>query len=175
LFAQTEIIEPPINDSLNAMDAIDSTQILTNVNVFKDPRLNILKQRPELVARNKAKEELIEKRNEKLGVKNIRNYNSVNRGTRKVTGSIVTRKGYRVVIYSGSDRSEALNMKRKFMRSYPGTQSYLSYIAPSYKIRVGDFASKTDAYKFLRSIQRAGFSNSFVVPDIVTIKDINVR
>lgn len=162
-------------DSLMAGKLVDSTQILSNVNVFKDPRLEALKERPALIYRARARKELLDKRNEKLGVKNVKNYDAINRGRKKVTGSIVTRKGYRVVIYNGSDRARALAMKRKFMRSYPGTRSYLSYRSPSYKIRVGDFASKTSAYKFLRRIQGAGFSKSFVVPDIVTIKDINVR
>ncbi len=174
-FAQTDTVEIIVNDSLISSTEIDSTMLLTNVNVFKDPRLDILKSRAALFARNKAKEDIIKKRKEKLGVSNLRNYSAIQRGKRKVTGSIVTRKGYRVNIYSGASRSEAINVKRKFMRRYRGTPSYMSYITPYFKIRVGNFASKTSAYKFLRKIQSAGFSKSFVVPDIVTIKDINVR
>ena len=173
--AQTDTVEVEMVDSLTGSSVVDSSQILTNVNVFKDPRLDALKKRPALVMRYKAKERILEKRKEKLGVKNVKNYSAINRGRKKVTGSIVTRKGYRVVIYNGSSRSTALAMKRKFMQRYPGTPSYLSYRSPSYKIRVGNFASKTSAYRFLRKIQGAGFSKSFVAPDIVTIKDINVR
>lgn len=174
-FAQTDTVEIVVNDSLISSMEQDSTMLLTNVNVFKDPRLDVLKKRPNLVMRNKAKEDIIRKRKEKLGVSNVRNYSAIHRGKRKVTGSIVTRKGYRVNIYSGASRSEAINVKRKFMRRYSGTPSYMSYITPYFKIRVGNFASKTSAYRFLRKIQSAGFSKSFVVPDIVTIKDINVR
>lgn len=175
-FAQSDTIQIDVVDSLiTDNNSVDSSQILTNVNVFKDPRLDALKKRPALVVRNKARERIIEKRKEKLGVSNVKNYTAIKRGKKKVTGSIVTRKGYRVVIYNGSNRNQALAWKRKFMRSHPGVRSYLSYRSPSYKIRVGDFASKTSAYRFLRKIQSAGFSKSFVVPDIVTIKDINVR
>lgn len=173
--AQTETVDIEITDSLLTGGTIDSNQLLTNVNVFKDPRLNVLKARPALVMRDKAREDIIKKRKEKLGVSSVRNYSSIRRGKKQVTGSIVTRKGFRVVIYSGSNRSAALDMKRKFMRTYPGTRSYMSYISPYFKIRVGNFASKTSAYKFLRRIQRSGFSKSFVAPDIVTIKDINVK
>ncbi len=173
--AQTEPVEIDLLDSMMISNDVDSMQILTNVNVFKDPRLNALRERPNLVMRNKVREDIIAKRKEALGVTNLRDLNTTNRGPKRVTGSIVTRKGYRVVIYNGSNRTEALNMKLKFMRSYPGTQSYLSYISPSYKIRVGDFGSQNEAYKFLRQIQKAGFGSSFVVPDIVTIKDINVN
>lgn len=153
----------------------DSTIFLTNVNVFKDPRLDILKTRPNLVVRNKAKEDIIRKRKEKLGVSNVKNYSAINRGRKKVTGSIVTRKGYRVNIYSGSSRSAAIATKRKFMRSYGGTPSYMSYSTPSFKIKVGNYASKKSAYRMLRKLQAAGFPKSFVVPDIVTVKNINVR
>lgn len=177
--AQSDTVQIVMTDSLTSGVAIDSARILSNVNVFKDPRLEALKTRPKLVTRNKARERILEKRketlNKKLGVNNVKNYSSIKRGKKKVTGSIVTRKGYRVVIYNGSNRAQALTMKRKFMRSYGGVRSYLSYRSPSYKIRVGNFASKTSAYRFLRKIQGNGFSKSFVAPDIVTIKDINVR
>jgi hypothetical protein len=170
--AQIEIVE--LADTLLQNTIEDSSVILSNVNVFKDPRLTALKNRPQLMAREDARERIIEKRIEKLGVNNVTNYDPIKRGKKTVTGSIVSRKGYRVVIYSGSNRAEALNAKRDFMRSYGGTRSYMSYNAPYFKIRVGDFESKTTAYKFLRKIQ-GKFPKSFVAPDIVTIKNINVR
>lgn len=175
VFGQTDTVEIEVKDSLLSTTEIDSTLLLTNVNVFKDPRLDVLKNRSNLIVRKNAKEEIIKKRKEKLGVTNVKNYSAINRGKKRVTGSIVTRKGYRVNIYSGASRSEAINIKRKFMRKYGGTRSYMSYITPYFKIRVGNFASKKSAYRFLRKVQSAGFPKSFVVPDIVTIKDINVR
>ncbi len=174
--AQVEIVE--LSDTLLQNTVEDSSVVLTNVNVFKDPRLSALKRRPQMIAsvssREAAKERIIAKRKKELGVSNVTNYKTIKRGKKTVSGSIVSRKGYRVVIYSGTNRAQALNAKRTFMRSYSGTRSYMSYNAPYFKIRVGNFASKTSAYRFLRKIQ-GKFPKSFVAPDIVTIKNINVR
>ena len=186
-FGQSDTLSIVVDDSLLSTKTIDSSLLLTNVNVFKDPRLDVLKKRSKLVTRSgktyasvraSAKEEIIKKRKERLGVSgasNLKNGAAIKRGKKRVTGSIVTRKGYRVNIYSGSNRSAALNAKRKFMRSYGGTPSYMSYISPYFKIRVGNYASKKSAYRMLRKLQAAGFPKSFVVPDIVRIKNINVR
>ncbi len=188
-FAQGDTVRATVDQSVTSTKTKDEATTLTNVNVFKDPRLNVLKTRPKKVARakatksynsynskrEKAKEEIIKKRKEKLGVSNVKSYTAIKRGKKKVTGSIVTRKGYRVNIYSGSNRTTALNTKRKFMRAYRGTPSYMTYITPYFKIRVGNYVSKKTAYRMLRKLQAAGFPKSFVVPDIVTVKNINVR
>lgn len=148
----------------------DTVKQLSNVNVFRDPRLEVLDERPALMA----KADLLEKRKEELGVNNIKNYAPIVKGKKVVTGSIVTKDGYRIVIYSGTNRTEAMNIKNQFMRQFPSTRSYFSYISPSYKIRVGDFADKKEAYAFMKKIS-SSFPTSFIVPDIVTIKNINVR
>jgi hypothetical protein len=181
--AQPDTVRILVQDSLIKSTDLDSAVLLSNVNVFKDPRLNVLKSRPKLVARNgkvynsrkEIKDEIIKKRKAKLGVTEVKSYKAINRGKKRVTGSIVTRKGYRVNIYSGSSRAAAINAKRNFMRKYRGTPSYMSYITPYFKIRVGNYASKKSAYRMLRKVQAAGFPKSFVVPDIVRIKNINVR
>lgn len=52
-------------------------------------------------------------------------------------------------------------------------RSYMSYNVPSYKIKVGDFENKNEATDFLRRVT-AMFPSSFIVPDIITVKNINV-
>jgi hypothetical protein len=186
LFAQGDTVSMLVDDSMLSSKSMDSAVLLSNVNVFKDPRLSALSNRGQVVARNKAryvsrvkaKEEIIRKRKEKLGVSGsskVKSGAAIKRGKKVVTGSIVTRRGYRVNIYSGSSRTAAVNMKRKFMRSHRGVRSYMSYISPYFKIRVGNYASKKSAYRMLRKLQSSGFPKSFVVPDIVTVKNINVR
>jgi hypothetical protein len=63
--------------------------------------------------------------------------------------------------------------ENNFSRAFPGTRSYLSYNVPSYKIKIGDFDDKNDANKFMRRLI-AAFPAAFIVPDLVTIKNINV-
>jgi hypothetical protein len=94
-------------------------------------------------------------------------------GKKQVTGSIYSAKGFRIVIYNGSDKNAALAAKNKFSRTFPGTRSYLSYNVPSYKIKIGDFENKNEATKFLRRLI-AIFPSSFIAPDLVTIKKITI-
>ncbi|MBP6624989.1 MAG: SPOR domain-containing protein [Chitinophagaceae bacterium] len=144
---------------------------IENVRIFKDNRLDLLEKRPALMA----KLELEEKASKTAVEKEIPLYKPIvsSDGKKKVTGSITTAKGFRVIIYNGSDRAKALEAKNNFMRAFPGTRSYMSYNVPSYKIKVGDFDDKKDASIFLRKVSSA-FPASFIVPDIVTIKNINV-
>ncbi|MBL7772817.1 MAG: SPOR domain-containing protein [Chitinophagaceae bacterium] len=151
----------------------DSTQLAPIedfVVVIKDTRLDILDKRPALLA----KFELDEKNNLKKD-KEILVYKPIVSadGKKKVTGSIYTTKGFRIVIYNGPDRVQAMQVKNNFARAYPATTSSMSYNVPSYKIKVGDFESRNDASKFLRKIGKA-FPTAFIVPDIITVKNINV-
>ena len=137
-----------------------------NVVIFKDGRLDLLDKRPALMA----KVEAAGKEREIPLYKPIVSHD----GKKTVTGSIYTQKGFRVVIYNGADRAKALEAKNNFSRAFPGVPSYMSYNVPSYKIKVGNFEDRGDAGKFMKRVS-AAFPACFIVPDIVTIKNINVN
>ncbi|MEZ5045556.1 MAG: SPOR domain-containing protein [Chitinophagaceae bacterium] len=149
------------------------TVLERNVVVFKDTRLDLLDNRPESLEKmatvDKTKSSKINAATEIPVYKPIVSKD----GKKKITGSIYSAKGFRIIIYNGSDKAQALAAKNKFSRAFPSTPSYLSYNVPSYKIKVGNFESRNDANGFLKKI-RAAFPASFIVPDIVTIKNINV-
>jgi hypothetical protein len=140
------------------------------VTVFKDSRLDILDKRPALIARL----ELEERANAKKD-KDIPLYKPIVSadGKKKVTGSIYTTKGFKIVIYNGPDRAAAMKAKNEFAKKNPGISSVMSYNSPSYKIKIGDFTSRNDAAKFMRKLN-SSFPTSFIVPDIITVKNINV-
>jgi hypothetical protein len=72
-------------------------------------------------------------------------------------------KGYRVQIYFGADKSKANEMKAKFLGRYAGDiKAYEVYEVPNFKIRVGDFRTRLDAYRFLKKI-RSEFPSAFLV------------
>lgn len=159
------------NETLQAQtDSTITAPVEDFVVVIKDPRLDILDKRPAIMA----KLELEEKANQKKD-KEILVYKPIVSadGKKKVTGSIYTTKGFRIVIYNGTDRNQAMTAKNNFSRAYPGISSSMSYNVPSYKIKVGDFESRNEAGKFLKKIGKS-FPTSFIVPDIITVKNINV-
>ncbi len=146
----------------------DSTVTLQeeNVVIFKDARLDILDKRAPLMAKLEGEP----KEREMPVYKPIVSKD----GKKTVTGSIYTNKGFRVVIYNGSDREKALEAKNKFSKNFAGIPSYMSYNVPSYKIKVGNFESRDEASKFLKRVG-SSFPTSFIVPDIITVKNINVQ
>lgn len=150
-------------------ETTDSLEVEEFVTIYKDPRLDALDKRPALLAKIEATEKA------EIKAKEIPLYKPIVSadGKKQVTGSIYTLKGYRIVIYNGADKNAALAAKNNFSRAFPGTRSYLSYNVPSYKIKVGDFDDKNDATKFMRRLS-AAFPSCFIVPDLVTIKNISV-
>jgi SPOR domain len=73
------------------------------------------------------------------------------------------RKGYRIQIYFGADKAKAKEMKAKFLARYSEkAKAYDIYEVPNFKIRVGDFRSRLEAYRFLREI-KGDFPTAFIV------------
>lgn len=142
----------------------DTVALPEHVKIFKDPRLDVLEKRPPLMAKLE-----LEEKNRIPVYKPIVSAD----GKKKVTGSIYTTKGFRIVIYNGADRKQAIDAKNKFSKIFAGQRSYMSYNVPSYKIKVGDFEGKADANEYLRKVSKF-FPSSFIVPDIITVKNINV-
>lgn len=86
----------------------------------------------------------------------------------KMPAVVYSGKGYRVQIYSGADREKAMKIKTEFMRRYPSIHSYISYSAPSFRIKVGDYRTRNDAEAMQRELNDS-YSPTMVVPDEVTV------
>lgn len=87
------------------------------------------------------------------------------------TGGIVRMRGYRVQIYYGTDRQDAINRKVDFMRRYPKEKTYMTYIHPQYRVRVGNFASREDAVQLYR-IAISLYGSAMMVPENVTVNTL---
>lgn len=84
----------------------------------------------------------------------------------KATAKRVRTRGFRVQIFSGSSRSEAVNVQNAFLRQYSDMGAYLNYEEPNYRVKVGDFRTRAEANEFMRKMQ-GQYSNVFVfVEDI---------
>ncbi len=83
------------------------------------------------------------------------------------SGSIYVTHGFRVQIYSGGDRLKATQAKVDFMRRFPGVRTYMSYIQPQFRVKVGDYRSRTEAAVMYRALNN--IYPCIIVPDIVEI------
>jgi SPOR domain len=82
-----------------------------------------------------------------------------------------TMPGYRVQIFFGHDRKNALDVKSEFRKMFNDTPTYMTYQQPNFKIRVGDFRNRFEALKFLNEIQIL-YSSAFLVKDAVKLPEL---
>jgi hypothetical protein len=78
-------------------------------------------------------------------------------------------KGYRIQIISDNNRSNVYNQKAKVYQHFSEFKSYLKYVQPYYKLRIGDFKTKLEARNYLERVIKV-FPSAFIVFD-----DIKVR
>ena len=89
-------------------------------------------------------------------------------GSGNSAGSIHYGRGFRVQIYCGTDRNKANAVKADFMRRYPRTRTYMTYILPQYRVKVGDYATRQEAQQFYNQLTSI-YSPCMVVGEIVEI------
>ena len=78
--------------------------------------------------------------------------------------------GYRIQIaaYSGvSSKSQAEYAKNSFNNLFPYTKAYLIYNEPYFKVRVGNYFTRLQAYKDLETIKLT-YPSAYIVPDKIS-------
>ena len=77
--------------------------------------------------------------------------------------------GYRVQLFSGNSRWEAVKVKADFMKKYKEEKPpHLVYQSPNFKIRVGDYYDRLEAQKYLE-LYKEEYPSAFVVKDEIEI------
>ncbi len=80
--------------------------------------------------------------------------------------------GYRIQIaaYSGvKSKSQAEYAKNSFNNLFPYTKAYLIYNEPYFKVRVGNYFTRLQAYKDLETIKLT-YPSAYIVPDKISYR-----
>jgi len=84
-------------------------------------------------------------------------------------------EGFRIQIYSSSVRTareESAKARAKFISIFGDIASYPQYQEPGYfMVRVGDYRTKTEAYKYLLMVRKE-FPNAILVPTPINFPDL---
>jgi hypothetical protein len=85
--------------------------------------------------------------------------------------------GFRIQIYSSANRNareESGKVRAEFIGKFPAELvSYASFAEPGYyKIRVGNFRTRTEGTKYLLMVRKV-FPDAYLVPDIINFQDLN--
>jgi hypothetical protein len=68
-------------------------------------------------------------------------------------GIIVSKMGYRVQVFYGSDRRETFSEQARFKAAYPKLNTYITYKEPNYYLRVGDFRTRLEAQSLMNELR----------------------
>ena len=77
--------------------------------------------------------------------------------------------GYRVQIasFSGtSSKANAFDLRDRFSADFPEVQAYVAFDEPNFKVKVGDFRTRLEAYAFLQKIKE--FYKGYVTKDNIS-------
>lgn len=77
--------------------------------------------------------------------------------------------GYTIQIYSGQNREDAMNTKKKITNDLPELTSTLQYQQPKFRVTVGKYYSKLEAHADLTAL-RTLFPSSILVPEKIAIR-----
>ncbi len=85
-----------------------------------------------------------------------------------------TLDGYRIQIYSGSGvsaKQEAMAAQTKFLQLFPNETINVTYSAPFWRVRVGNYRFRSEALNLLASVKR-NFQGSYIVRDNTVKKKV---
>jgi len=77
-------------------------------------------------------------------------------------------QGYRIQLFSGRSRWDAIKVKSDFLSKYEDHPIFLSYQQPNFKLRAGNFRDKLEAYKHLTTY-KIDFPTAFIVNESIEL------
>jgi len=79
-------------------------------------------------------------------------------------------EGFRVQIAALASRAGAQTVANNFSNLFPNQKVYIKYLEPNFRVRVGNFLTRLEAYCFMKQIENT-FIGAFIIPDQISIKD----
>jgi hypothetical protein len=84
-------------------------------------------------------------------------------------------QGFRIRLYfdlGQHSRNASEEVMNQFMENYPGIAVYRSFDSPYYKVSVGDYRTRDEALKFLKTIEKI-YPKAFIVPEWINFPQLN--
>lgn len=91
----------------------------------------------------------------------------------KVWNRLGETDGYRIqiaAITGTNSRSTAENERFAFQSRFPEIPAYISYMEPYFRIRVGNFNTRLEAYYIIKEIE-SEYPNAYIVPEKITYSE----
>lgn len=81
-------------------------------------------------------------------------------------------RGYRLMLLSTNDRSQALQIRTQLLQLFPDQQVYMVFQSPYIKLKMGNFLEKAEADDIRKQVVAAKIitGNIYIVPETVEVK-----
>jgi hypothetical protein len=112
----------------------------SSVIVHKDPRLGVLEEKQ----------------------------SNINTASKKASAR--TMRGYRLLVINTNKRDEAIAAKTKVYQHYPELNAYLSYQTPYFKLKAGNFQTRSEAEAYRKKMASMFPKGVFIINDIIEVK-----
>lgn len=76
----------------------------------------------------------------------------------------VTMKGYRIQAYLDKDKNKVNQLRAQYLSAHSEQPAYIDFLAPNFRLRIGDFRTKLDASAYLEQIK-------VIFPDAIIVMD----
>lgn len=76
-------------------------------------------------------------------------------------------KGYRLQIITTHSREEAYQAKAMILQNFPDERAYVSYQSPYFRVKVGNFFSRSEAENFKTELAKVYDAGIYIVEDII--------
>lgn len=141
----------------NFSDDLSKVRVKFEETQIQNSQVEVLTNIQQNIPQNKIKNEPIGSINTELDTLNARIANS-NRS--------FTIKGFRIQVYSGLQRKDAEMVKMDLKKILPNETADLEYSQPNYKVKIGNFLNRIDAYQTYYKIREVYPSASIVFEKI---------
>ena len=91
---------------------------------------------------------------------------------KKINNSKGGIEGFRLQIAFASKKEDIKQRKLDFIGKYPDIPIYLTYTAPYYKLRIGNFRNKLQAKKMKNKI-RSNYPGVYIVTEIIPLSELS--
>jgi len=78
--------------------------------------------------------------------------------------------GFRIQVIASSDRSKIFAAKTKILQDYPELKPYIFYLAPNYKLKVGNFKTQEEAQPYFDKLSRLYPTGVYIIHDAIEVK-----
>lgn len=85
--------------------------------------------------------------------------------------------GYRIQIFMESGNralTDCEEVQRDFLEKYDNIPAYITFSAPYYRVRIGDFRTRLEAEKFLHRINYK-YPNAWVIKDEINLPELTIN